>query len=122
MLRRILSLVLMIVSLAGATLDSGIALNGAEAKSASFLISAYASSDVSDQAGVFEGDSLAQTSISASDACHDCHIGHCNFLFPPKSIVGSSIHLNSHDLARSDILPSDLISYIPRPPAAAALV
>lgn len=123
MVRHFVALILMMVTIAGSVFDSGAAVDGIGNRAS---ISSMNRAPITAPYGhtLFAGDEHpSEDGMVASDTatCHDCHIGHCCFVLPAVSLQGTFSPLKSLIYFRSNSLPDELISYIPRPPSSPAL-
>ena len=125
-MRRFASLIILLASISGSALDtwaggSDAALGDRPAPVSQIHspCSAVAEVEGSPETTHESHASLEEAPTSGGD--HHCHIGHCSFVLGKAHIANAVRPADVPFTNRADILPDDLISYIPRPPSAPAL-
>lgn len=125
-MRHFASLIILLASISGSALDSwaggsDVAFGGRPVPAARVH---SACSEVAEVIGSSETTHESHASVEEAPTPggdHHCHIGHCSFVLAKADIANTILPANVPFTNRPDILPDDLISYIPRPPSAPAL-
>lgn len=124
--RHVFTFIILLISMFGSALDTWVGASEADFRGArESMTRAYekcpAGLTTELVGSTVHVDHSSMDGASDSTFDHHCHLGHCSFVLTNSLNVGTLTPTNSSPFIRSNILPSDLASYIPRPPSEPAL-